>query len=285
MGYSGKYSSQGRKQEKTQWRIFPLLMLPVFLAVIIFSTVQLLRPGMEQDDLKELAQIVQDNKKPQIILPEPSAGEENKTEIGAGETMTPAETGIQMLPQYAPIYERNPDTFGWIHIEGTELDYPVMHAPEDPQRYLHKDFAGEESISGIPFLSEACYEGCGNYILYGHNMANGSMFREVMAYCQRTHWQEHPVIQFDTLYEEGQYEVFAAFYSEAYLTSATGVFRVYDYPDLTEEETFQSFVSQAKRASLYDTGITPEYGTQLLTLITCSYHTEDGRFVVIAAKK
>ncbi len=282
MGYSGKFSKRVRKKEKNQWRILPLALIPVFLAVIIFSGIQLLRPGREQEELKELAQIVQNNAVQPQASPDmlPVAKEEP-------DAMQPEATGPSgpvMLPQYVPIYEKNPDTYGWVRIENTQLDYPVMYAEDDPERYLDKDFSGAASISGVPFLSEGCYEGCGNYILYGHNMANGSMFHEIMSYGQKKYWENHPVIEFDTLYEEGEYQVFAAFYSEAYLQSAKGVFRVYDYVDLTEEDTFDSFVKQAKRASLYDTGITPAYGDELLTLITCSYHVEDGRFVVVAAK-
>lgn len=47
--------------------------------------------------------------------------------------------------------EQNPDFFGWISIEGTELNYPVMHTPKDEEYYLRRDFNGEDSQSGVPF--------------------------------------------------------------------------------------------------------------------------------------
>lgn len=81
--------------------------------------------------------------------------------------------------------EQNPDFFGWISIEGTELNYPVMHTPKDEEYYLRRDFNGEDSQSGVPFLSASCYEGCGNYLIYGHNMKNGSMFATLLAYADR----------------------------------------------------------------------------------------------------
>lgn len=93
------------------------------------------------------------------------------------------------------------------------------------------------------------------------------------------------MIRFDTLYERGKYEVMAAFYSKVYDVDEQGVFRYYEYTDLSSPERFQEYVEQVKATALYDTGVTAECGDQLLTLSTCSYHTADGRFVVVAKKE
>ncbi len=104
----------------------------------------------------------------------------------------PSETDAASSP-YAALKEQNPDFFGWISIEGTELNYPVMHTPEDEEYYLRRDFNGEDSQSGVPFLSASCYEGCGNYLIYGHNMKSGSMFATLLAYADRDFWGHiHP---------------------------------------------------------------------------------------------
>lgn len=184
--------------------------------------------------------------------------------------------------KYDVLYEQNPDLFGWISIDGTKLNYPVMHTPDDPEYYLRRAFDGTYSASGVPFLDGDCYPGCGNYIVYGHHMKNGKMFAPIQDYADEEFWKEHPTIHFDLLNKAGEYEVLAAFYAQAYKANDENVFRYYDYTDLTEETAFAEYLSYISDAALYDTGVTAEYGDQLLTLTTCSYHTSDGRFVVVA---
>lgn len=197
-----------------------------------------------------------------------------------------AENTEDIVPQefqrYDALYEQNPDLFGWICIEGTKLNYPVMHTPDDPEHYLRRAFDGSYSVSGVPFLDGDSYPGCGNYIIYGHNMKNGTMFATLLDYTDEDFWQEHPVIQFDTVDAPGAYEVLAVFYAKRYTQEDTNVFRYYSYTDLTDEGCFHEYLQNVDAVSLYDTGVTAEYGDQLLTLTTCSYHTVDGRLVVVA---
>lgn len=198
----------------------------------------------------------------------------------AGEVGSPA-----MLPGYAALYAENPDLFGWVQIPDTELSYPVMYTPDDPEYYLRRAFDGSESVSGVPFLDGDCSLDGGNYLIYGHHMSSGTMFALLPSYAKEDFYEAHPVIRFDTLFERGEYEVMAAFYSKAYGTDEQDVFRYYQYTDLSSPERFQEYVMQVKAAALYDTGITAEYGDQLLTLSTCNYHTDNGRFVVVARKE
>ena len=195
-----------------------------------------------------------------------------------------SDEALPMLSAYAPLYAQNPDLFGWIEIADTVVNYPVMHTPEDPEFYLHRAYDGTSAYSGVPFLGGDCFLGCGNYIVYGHNMKNGTQFATIPKYSSEAFWREHPTIRFDTLYETGLYDVVAAFYSQAYSANAVGVFRYYQFTDLRDEERFEEYAAQVKKASLYDTGIELEYGDQLLTLSTCEYHRTNGRFVVVAKK-
>lgn len=220
-------------------------------------------------------------------------GSQGTGQAGAGQDAAsagsdPAET-VALLPEeilagYAALHEKNPDLFGWVCIDGTRLNYPVMHTPEEPERYLHRAFDGTSAQSGTPFLDANCYEGCGNYLIYGHKMKSGSMFAMLPSYDDPAFWKQHPVIFFDTVEELGEYEVMAAFYSEVYPQGQEGVFRYYRYTDLTDEAVFEEYVSQVRAAALYDTGVQAEYGDTLLTLSTCSYHKDNGRFVVVARK-
>lgn len=190
-----------------------------------------------------------------------------------------------ILPMYAGLYEQNSDLFGWIEIEDTNINYPVMYTPEEPEYYLHRLFDRSDAPCGVPFMDGYCYPGCGNYIIYGHHMKNGLMFAQITEYEKQDFWQEHPIIRFDMLYETGEYEVIGAFYSQAYPKEAVNVFRYYNYKDVSDPEVFEEYVAKVKKAALYDTGIEPVYGDQLITLSTCEYQTLEGRFVVVAKKR
>ena len=169
-----------------------------------------------------------------------------------------------------------------MYIEGTKLDYPVMYTPEDPEYYLHRAFDGSYALSGSLFLGADWSPEADHAIIYGHNMKNGTMFGSLGRYKKASYFRDHPVICFDTLTEEGAYEILGVFYSRVYTDADEGGFRYYQYTDLTAEEAFDAYVRQVKAASLYDTGVEAVYGDKLLTLSTCSYHTENGRFVVVA---
>ena len=198
--------------------------------------------------------------------------------VGAGSAQQDAPS------PYALLKEQNEDFYGWISIDGTGIQYPVMYTPEEPEYYLRRAFDGSSSQSGVPFLSADCFDGCGNKLIYGHNLQNGRMFSDLLSYADRSFWEDHPLIRLTTPEEEETYQIMAAFYSKIYPQEEEG-FRYYQYTDLRDEGTFRSYVDQVTRSALYDTGIQADYGDQLLTLSTCSYHTQDGRFVVVARKR
>ncbi len=212
---------------------------------------------------------------------ETTAATEETTEA-TEETTEPVETGPQMLPNMKKLYEQNPDTIGWIRIDDTRLDYPVMHTPNEKWKYDHLSFDGKYDYGGVPYLKEACSVDLptDNLIIYGHNMTNGSQFRTIMGYQQINYWQEHPTIYFSTLYEEREYEVLAAFYDRIYTTTET-CFKYYEFIDPETEEEFNEGIQYFKNRSLYDTGVDAKWGDQLITLVTCAYHVDDGRFVVV----
>ena len=194
----------------------------------------------------------------------------------------PTQDGV--LPQYQALWEQNRDLAGWISIPGTAIGYPVMHTALDEEFYLRRAFDGSQSVSGTPFLAADCFEGCGNYIVYGHNMRDGSMFAALLSYADPSFRRQHPTIRYDTLGEAGTYEVLAAFYADVTLGDAGVDFPFYAYTDLRDPGIFADYLDQVRAAALYDTGVTAEPGDQLLTLATCSYHTADERFVVVARR-
>ncbi len=197
------------------------------------------------------------------------------------------EDNKELLDAYKNMKERNPDFAGYVLIEGTEMAYPVMYTPEDPEKYIHKDIYGDESDEGLPFIDTRCSidPDSDNIIVYGHNMKDGSMFASLISYQDKAYFDAHPVIRYDTVDEIREYEVMSVFYDRVYYTDETDVFKFYDFIDAKDEDDYDRAVGEYLKKSVYDTGITAKYGDKLLTLVTCAYHTDNGRFVVVARRK
>lgn len=199
--------------------------------------------------------------------------------------MTPDDsTEPSMLPQYELLYHRNSDFFGWIQIEDTKINYPIMHTPYDPEKYLHANFDGEYSYSGLPFLDADCTENSDNLLIYGHHMLDGSMFTGLTKYKDKSYWESHPIIKLSTLYQEYEYEVMLVFYDRVY-SKNENVFKFYQFLDADNEQNFNNAIANFRNKQLYDTGIDAVFGDQLITLVTCEYHVANGRFVVVARRK
>lgn len=188
-----------------------------------------------------------------------------------------------ILPQYQALYQWNSDIVGWIEIETTLVNYPVMQAAEDAEFYLHRNFDKEEAYSGLPFLDGRCDidSPTDNLLVYGHNMKNGTMFGQLPEFTKKGFYEKHKTIQFDLLNEARTYEIVGVFLSKQYEEGEKG-FRYYDYIDLSNMDRFAEYVEQVKKASLYDTGVSADWGDHLLTLSTCYYHVKGGTLVVVA---
>ena len=211
--------------------------------------------------------------------PKPSETEETTTEP----EVTEGPTEPVMLEHMAELYAQNPDIVGWIRIDGTKLDYPVMYTPDDEEKYIHADFEGNVDFAGLPFIDKDCTMDpeSQNLIIYGHNMKNGTAFKTLFSYIEEEFWEENPTIYFSTLYEERTYEVLSVFYDRVYQKTDT-CFKFYQFIDPETEEEFDEAMTYYQEHALYDTGVTAEYGDSLITLVTCSYHTRRGRLVVVA---
>lgn len=187
------------------------------------------------------------------------------------------------LPQYAELYRQNPDLAGWLRIDGTVIDYPVMYTPREPEYYLHRDYYGRAAYSGCLFIGEGYQAQGGNTVIHGHHMKDGSMFAGLLSYESQEFADNHRAIFFDTVFEEGVYQVAAAFYCDLD-ASGEDKFDYYKYLDLWDEQVFDDYISQVEARNVIDTGIRFQYGDRIITLSTCSYHATNGRFVVAAKK-
>lgn len=224
-----------------------------------------------------------------LLESEPVSEEILPTEVPSAvdEGLLQETTGTKpaILPIYQELFDQNNDLAGWLVIEDTVIDYPVMQCG-DNDFYLHHDFAKKESKHGELFIKAGCPLAgeSVNILIYGHHMRDGSMFGTLKKYESRKFYEEHPYIQFDTLYEQYTYEIIAAFRSQVYEDSRD-VFKYYQYYGELGEEDFLEFYQNIKDMSLYDTGVDAVYGDALLMLSTCAYHVENGRFVIVAKRK
>ena len=189
----------------------------------------------------------------------------------------------QQYTEYITLYEKNSDFVGWLHISNTNIDYPVMCTPDEPEYYLRRAFNQSYSQSGTPFIGKDSTIDSDMFIIYGHNMKNGTMFGTLDRYMEKTFWQENSDISFTTVAEERKYEVFAALETRILYREESGYCYYEQAGDLTKT-AFEELVQWLADNALYDTGITPEYGEQIVILSTCSYHEENGRFIIAARR-
>lgn len=190
-----------------------------------------------------------------------------------------------VLPEYSGLYALNGDLAGWLTIEGTDIDYPVMWTGQDSSYYLSHNFDKEEDKNGLLVLDYRCdvEDRQQNRLIHGHNMRSGTMFGGLKKYMEPDYYQEHKYITFDTVYEHGCYEVVAVFLSQIF-DSDSEVFKYYNCLDMSEEEDYRYFIDNIDKIKLYDTDAATKFGDTFIILSTCDYSQENGRLVVVARR-
>lgn len=194
------------------------------------------------------------------------------------------EAELTVLEEYETLYNKNKRLIGWLKIEDTNIDYPVLQTTDNVY-YLDHNFEQEYDRNGSLFLDAECdiVHRNTNLIIYGHHMRSGKMFGNLNKYSSESYCKEHPTIQFDTIYEKGTYQVMYVFRSKIYNEDEI-VFKYYQFFDAVSEKEFTSNMQEMAALSLYDTGVTASFGDELLTLSTCDNSETDGRFVVVAKR-
>ena len=161
------------------------LLLSAALAVAVFKIVQTMNiQQKEKEDFQIIAELVNTPTVPDETI---STEETNEKKPETKSTRN-----------IAPVLEQNADCIGWIFIDGTNINYPVMHTPDNPQKYLRLSFEKKYSQSGVPFLDGRCSLQDGNLIIYGHNMKNGTMFSDLKKYLDTDFQEAHKTIEFQT---------------------------------------------------------------------------------------
>lgn len=255
-----------------------VILLLVVFGVSAFMVGSYYLEGHKQaEKFDQLSQIKEESKTPAV--------KETVDPTDPAETTQPPQVrnADGMLLEYVDLYNMNNDMVGWIKIEGTEVDYPVMQTPDTVDYYLKRDFDEQHSERGCIYVREVCdvMEPSDNQTIYGHTMLDGSMFADLHKYIDKEKWEENPLIIYDTLYDYHVYKIFAVFKTTASIGQG---FKYHQMVDAENEADFDKFIGTCKDLAFYDTGITPKYGDKVICLSTCEYTLENGRLVVAAVR-
>lgn len=255
-----KTKSKKRKYRiKSKAKFFRAILI---LVLLISVTILILRLCNKNED-PLIENIVNDNSKPQ---------ENIETE---------------RVKKLKELQKENSDIIAWIEIENSKINYPVLQG-EDNSFYMTHDYKKEYSKDGSLFLDKD-YDWSipsSNLLIYGHNNRGSTeMFADLMKYKEEEHYNNNKTIRFTTAKEDAEYEIIAVFLSRVYYKSEKDVFRYYFFINAENEQEFNEYVENSKKASLYNIDATAKYGDQLLTLSTCSYHTEDRKVGCCCKKK
>ena len=250
-----------------------LMLLIVILAISSYFFIkELVKNKKETDIFDDLQEIVEN--------PENTTNENQFTDILEKEKSNLSSENTYNLENIAKI---NSDIIGWIKIDGTNIDYPIM---QNGDYYLHKDIYKNYSSHGTPYLAPFCnLKKSDNLIIYGHHMKDNTMFSQLEKYKNYNFYLNHKYIKFFTIENgrtiENTYEVMIAFKTIAYSDEG---FRYYSYTDFQNYEDYEEFVENCRNLEFYYTGVVGTHQDKYITLSTCEYSQKNGRMVVVAKK-
>ncbi|MCL3787203.1 class B sortase [Ruminococcus bromii] len=273
-----------QKMKKHKEKIKIGIVIGVFSVVIIACLIsifsQMYTEYKENESFKNLAEIVTEDTTDATI--EETIKKPNILKVSDFYNEVQAEQTVYCTTYYEPhsiseLISMNSECFGWISISGTNINYPVMHTPSNPQKYLNKNFYGEYSYSGTPFLDARCSADSTNLIIYGHHMNNGTMFADLCNYTEYSYFSEHPTVVLETKDGTFAYSVFS-------VMKVKSDDDWYRFTTVGTEKSYNSRIEYAKEKSIYNTDITPVYGQLILTLSTCYGYNQDDRILVLAVR-
>ena len=199
--------------------------------------------------------------------------ESNSEATQGNDEQPPKSTEPPIAIDFDALLDRNKDVIGWLYCPDTVINYPVVQGKNN-DRYLRKDLDGKYLVSGTLFADYRNGElnEDANYIIYGHNMKNGTMFSSLAKYKQQSYYNQHPIMYYLT--PDGNYklELFAGLVvkrdDKIYL------------PNQSEEE-FTELIEKYRAKSTFKTNVELEYSDTIVTLSTCSYEFDNARYIVI----
>lgn len=224
---------------------------------------------------------VQTDEKPELLPEETPAAEVAILAAADENLLTPVEypDGLQVNERIRKARKKSQYIMGWLKMD--DLDEPV--AQKDNTFFLDHDAAGLHNINGAIFMDENTKLLTRPYtvFLYGHNMKSGAMFGNLRKYRKAEYCQAHRDISFETLYEEGQYEIFAVTLIRV-TPGLSGYVNLWDL-DSADRTVRREAIAQLRKNSKYYSTLKVGEEDQLLLLITCE--GDDDQRLVVAAKR
>lgn len=264
---------------KNLFRLLIVLFSVVFLVSAGFLADYIIGSVKQKQQFNELSNMLQQN---QQQAGNNSQGGDSASDAANYTIVVHPKTGetMKILTEYVPIFNLNPDLVGWIKVNNTIIDYPVMQTPDWPNYYLKRDFYGTYSKHGTIYVTETAdvKAPSDNMTIYGHKMNDGSMFADLLKYKEQDFFIQNPTFSFDAIYEHRNYQIIAVFVVDV---SDENYFRYYTFVDGGTHQ-FEDYVARCKALSLYDTGVNAVDGDKLITLSTCDNVLKNGRLVVVA---
>ncbi len=186
----------------------------------------------------------------------------------------------QQLEDYSKVFKLNTDMVAWLKIEGTNINYPVMQTPQNPDYYINKNFYKQDSSWGTPYMEEECdINSSSNLIIYGHHINKHRMFGELENYKDKKYYNNHKVIKLITERDVREYEIVTVFKTTVYEENE---FKYYEFINYKIQQQLDDFINQCESKAFYNTGVKCTGGDKLITLSTCEYSSKNGRLVVVA---
>lgn len=213
----------------------------------------------------------------------------SETSLTTNTTAAPAEGETTSVPaEYQEYYNRNNDFVGWIKIDGTEIDYPVVQA-DDNDYYLNHNFDKEKESRGTIFMDYTSDPNLRymNTVIHGHNWLDDTVFSELPQYSDIDYYREHPIIEYNTRTEMHKWKIFAVFITTASADEDNGYVFNYVYPDMGGIN-FDGYMAEINKRTLYYTGVDVNENDKILTLSTCTREVDtrsyraDCRIVILA---
>ncbi|MCR4782872.1 MAG: class B sortase [Lachnospiraceae bacterium] len=192
---------------------------------------------------------------------------------------------LVILPEYQDAYSKNSDLVGWLKIDGTDIDYPVLCKNKDNEYYLNHSFEKADDKNGSIFMDyrSDIINPTTNTIIYGHNMSSGMMFGSLKNYLDESFFQQHKTIAFDTLYEKRQYEIVAVCLSNVAYQDEDQ-YRYYNFIQAKTKAEWEEFYNDVNGRNVYGTTVDLKDSDQILTLSTCNKYMTDGRLFIVAKR-
>lgn len=259
-----------------KYKFILMLLIVVFAISSYFFIKEIAENKKENDIYEDLQEIVQNE--------ENTTNENDHTDILNNKTSNLSnenQADTSNTYNLENISKINADVIGWIKINGTNINYPIM---QNGDYYLHRNIYKNYSSHGTPYLAEYCnVQYSDNLIIYGHHMNDNSMFAQLDDYKKHSFYKSHRFIKFYSYYKgqtiEKNYEIALVFKTVAYSDKG---FKYYSYTNFSDIQELNEFLSNCKNLQCYDTGVDINYGDKLITLSTCEYSQKNGRMVIVA---